>query len=215
MRNRIIFIYIYSVSGFLCTFANKNNLLDGMMKLVRIYIYIITVALLLGGCSVSKFIPEGQYLLDEVHISSDNKEIKSSEMYSYVRQKPNSKWFSLVKLPMYIYCASGKDSTKWINKILRKMGDAPRIYDADVAEETRLQILGAVQNKGYLGAQVSLEERTKKNKLDTYYKISSGRPYVVSSMKYNIEDYVIRGIVNEGFRQQQFERRYGIQCQCT
>ena len=195
MRNRIIFIYIYSVSGFLCTFANKNNLLDGMMKLVRIYIYIITVALLLGGCSVSKFIPEGQYLLDEVHISSDNKEIKSSEMYSYVRQKPNSKWFSLVKLPMYIYCASGKDSTKWINKILRKMGDAPRIYDADVAEETRLQILGAVQNKGYLGAQVSLEERTQKNKLDTYYKISSGRPYVVSSMKYNIEDYVIRGLL--------------------
>ena len=166
-----------------------------MVDLVRKYIYIVVTALLLVGCSVSKFVPEGKYLLDEVHISSDNKEIKSSEMYSYVRQKPNSKWFSLVKLPMYIYCSSGKDSTKWINKILRKMGDAPRIYDARVAEETRMQILGAVQNKGYLGAQVSFEEKIKKNKLDTYYRISSGKPYIISSIDYNVEDYVIRDLL--------------------
>ncbi|MDN0070865.1 BamA/TamA family outer membrane protein [Bacteroides caecigallinarum] len=166
-----------------------------MVDLVRKYIYIVVTALLLVGCSVSKFVPEGKYLLDEVHISSDNKEIKSSEMYSYVRQKPNSKWFSLVKLPMYIYCSSGKDSTKWINKILRKMGDAPRIYDARVAEETRMQILGAVQNKGYLGAKVSLEEKIKKNKLDTYYRISSGKPYIISSIDYNVEDYVIRDLL--------------------
>lgn len=165
------------------------------MNLLRTYIFTIVVSLLLGGCSVSKFIPEGDYLLNEVHISSDNKEIKSSEMYSYVRQKPNSKWFSLVKLPMYIYGASGMDSTKWINKFLRRIGDAPRIYSPEVAEETRLQILGAVQNKGYLGAQVSLEEKVKKNKLDAYFKITSGNPYEISSVSYNIEDFVIRELL--------------------
>lgn len=166
-----------------------------MVKKARIYIYFLTVLLLLSGCSVSKFIPDGKYLLDEVHVRSDNKEIKSSEMYSYVRQKPNSKWFSLVKLPMYIYCASGKDSTKWINKLLRKMGDAPRIYDPSVAEETRMQILSAVQNKGYLGAEVVLEEKLKKNKIDAYYRISTGNPYMISSINYNIEDYVIRDLL--------------------
>lgn len=166
-----------------------------MVKKARIYVYFLTVLLLLSGCSVSKFIPDGQYLLDEVHVRSDNKEIKSSEMYSYVRQKPNSKWFSLVKLPMYIYCASGKDSTKWINKLLRKMGDAPRIYDPSVAEETRMQILSAVQNKGYLGAEVVLEEKLKKNKIDAYYRISTGNPYMISSINYNIEDYVIRDLL--------------------
>lgn len=166
-----------------------------MVKKARIYIYFLTVLLLLSGCSVSKFIPDGQYLLDEVHVRSDNKEIKSSEMYSYVRQKPNSKWFSLVKLPMYIYCASGKDSTKWINKLLRKMGDAPRIYDPSVAEETRMQILSAVQNKGYLRAEVVLEEKLKKNKIDAYYRISTGNPYMISSINYNIEDYVIRDLL--------------------
>lgn len=166
-----------------------------MVKNARIYIFFLTVLLLLSGCSVSKFIPNGQYLLDEVHVKSDNKEIKSSEMYSYVRQKPNSKWFSLVKLPMYIYCASGNDSTKWINKLLRKMGDAPRIYDPSAAEETRMQILSAVQNQGYLGAEVFLEEKLKKNKIDAYYKISTGNPYMISSINYNIEDYVIRDLL--------------------
>ena len=166
-----------------------------MMNQFRTYIFTLIISLLLSGCSVGKFIPEGQYLLDEVHISSDNSEIKSSEMYSYVRQKPNSKWFSLVKLPMYIYCVSGKDSTKWINRFLRRIGDAPRIYDPSVAEETRLQILGAVQNKGYLSAQVSLEEKKNKNKLDAYYKVSSGKPYMISSVNYNVEDYVIRGLL--------------------
>lgn len=166
-----------------------------MVKNARIYIFFLTVLLLLSGCSVSKFIPNGQYLLDEVHVKSDNKEIKSSEMYSYVRQKPNSKWFSLVKLPMYIYCASGNDSTKWINKLLRKMGDAPRIYDPSAAEETRMQILSAVQNQGYLGAEVFLEEKLKKNKIDAYYRISTGNPYMISSINYNIEDYVIRDLL--------------------
>ena len=72
--------------------------------------------MLLAGCSVSKFIPEGSYLLDDVKIESDNKEIKSSQMNLYVRQTSNAKWFSIVKLPMYIYSASGLDSTKWLNR---------------------------------------------------------------------------------------------------
>ena len=55
--------------------------------------------MLLAGCSVSKFIPEGSYLLHDVKIESDNKEIKSSQMNLYVRQTSNAKWFSIVKLP--------------------------------------------------------------------------------------------------------------------
>ena len=72
----------------------------------------------LGGCSVSKFIPEDHYLLDAVKIESDTKDVKASQMRAYLRQTPNAKWFSLVKLPMYIYGAAGTDSTKWINRLL-------------------------------------------------------------------------------------------------
>ena len=151
---------------------------------------------LLAGCSVSKFIPEGSYLLDKVHVESDNKEVKPSEMHAYVRQKPNAKWFSLVKLPMYIYSASGLDSTKWFNRFLRKIGDEPRIYSAVLAEESRRQMQRAIQNKGYMGAKVELREvNNGKKKKEVDYVISTGQPYVVSSMAYDIQDSKIRFIL--------------------
>ena len=130
-----------------------------MEKAMLRILYLLAAVLTLAGCSVSKFIPEGQYLLDDVKIESDNKEVKPSQMNTYIRQTPNAKWFSLVKLPMYIYSASGRDSSKWINRFLWKIGDAPRIYDPEAAEESRRQIELAVQNMGYMGAYVRLNEQ--------------------------------------------------------
>ena len=145
----------------------------------------------LSACSVSKFIPEGHYLLDAVKIESDNKEVKPSEMRAYVRQTSNAKWFSLVKIPMYIYSAAGRDSTKWINRLLYRMGDAPRIYDPELTEETREQMEQAVRNMGYMGAQVDAVEVRKGNRLKVHYVIRAGEPYTVGSVAYDIDDYRI------------------------
>lgn len=150
------------------------------------------VSFLLGSCSVSKFIPEGQYLLDDVKIETDNKEIKSSQLSSYVRQTPNAKWFSLVKLPMYIYCASGTDSTKWFNRLWRKLGDAPVVYSRNLADETRGEIEKAVQNRGYMGTVVELDEEHKGNKMKVCYRVFSGNAYTVDRIEYNISDEKLR-----------------------
>ena len=167
-----------------------------MKKLVPLHTSLFAATFLLAGCSVGKFIPEGEYLLDEVHVESDNKEVKPSEMQSYVRQKPNAKWFSLVKLPMYIYSASGLDSTKWFNRFLRKIGDEPKIYSHESAEESRQQMQRAVQNKGYMGARVELKEvESGKKKKRVSYVVKTGQPYVISSMAYDIADYRIRDLL--------------------
>ena len=152
-------------------------------------------AFLLSGCAVGKFIPEGKYLLDNVHVESDNKEVKASDMHAYVRQKPNAKWFSLVKLPMYIYSASGLDSAKWFNRFLRKIGDEPRIYSPELAEESRRQMQRAVQNMGYMGARVDLLEKNNEKKKELKYVITTGKPYVISSVGYDIQDANIRNLL--------------------
>ena len=167
-----------------------------MKNLIRICTSFCVGTFLLTGCSVGKFIPEGQYLLDNVHVESDNKEVKPSEMHAYVRQKPNAKWFSLVKLPMYIYSASGLDSTKWLNRFLRKIGDEPRIYSESMAEESRRQMQRAIQNMGYMGASVELKEIPDgEKKKSVRYVIKTGKPYVISSVSYDIQDYKIRDIL--------------------
>ena len=72
-----------------------------MKRKLGIYIF-ITIATMLASCSTSKFIPEGQYLLDGVSIVSDTEEVQPSAFNSYIRQNPNAKWFNLVKVPMHI-----------------------------------------------------------------------------------------------------------------
>lgn len=163
-----------------------------MKKTVCRYITISMLSLSCVGCSVSKFIPKNQYLLNDFKIESDNKEVKPSQMNVYVRQHPNAKWFSLFKFPMYMYSASGKDSTKWVNRFLKRIGEVPVIYSREAAEESRAEIQKAVQNMGYMGAQVDLKEETDGNKIKVYYMIRSGEPYIVDQITYDIFDGKVR-----------------------
>ena len=166
---------------------------------IKVYLYICCMYLLLvlSGCSVNKFIPQDSYLLDDVKIESDNKEIKPSYMTVYVRQNPNAKWFSLVKIPMYIYSASGQDSTRWINRLWRRLGDAPVIYDRELAQETRQEIQKAVQNIGYMGASVTVRETPKGNRMKVCYQITSGEPYVIDYIGYDIDDARINALFRD------------------
>lgn len=161
-----------------------------MKKSARPYIYTLILALC-TSCSVSKFIPEDKYLLDEVKIVSETKEVKPSLFNSYVRQNPNAKWFNMVKIPMHTYCISGVDSSKWINRFFRKIGDAPVIYDESVTRKSQREIEKAVRNMGYMGATVQLDKKVKKNKMKLAYRIQAGRPYIVRHVAYDIDDLVI------------------------
>ena len=163
---------------------------------LRIYIYLIMAALF-ASCSTSKFIPEGHYLLDEVSIVSDTKEVQSSSFSSYIRQNPNAKWFSLVKVPLHIYCLSGKDSTNSFNRFLRKLGDAPVIYDSSIAEKSQKEMEKAVRNMGYMRARVYLDTEVKKKKMKVNYRIQAGRPYTIQHIAYDIDDMIISDFIEK------------------
>ena len=158
------------------------------MKKGILYTILLYLALSRASCSATKFVPDGSYLLDEVKIHTDNKEIKPSDMRLYVRQNPNSKWFSTIKTQLYVYNWSGRDSTKWFNRFLRKIGDAPVIYNESDAIRSQEEIAKAVQNLGYMGASVKRTTKTKKKKLKLFYEITSGKPYIVRTLKYDISD---------------------------
>lgn len=158
-----------------------------MKKNKRPYIYIVALSLLCS-CSVGKFIPEGDYLLDEVSIVSDTKEVHPSQLNTYVRQNPNAKWFNLVKVPMRIYCVSGKDSARWFNHFFRKLGDEPVIYDAAITNKSRQEMEKAVRNMGYMRAVVHLDTIIKKNKLKLSYRIEAGKAYNIRHIAYDIDD---------------------------
>ena len=152
------------------------------------YILIIVVLVLLSACSTTKYVPDGSYLLDEVEIITDNKELKPSELSLYLRQKPNNKWFNLFKTQLHIYSLSGRDSTKWINKALRRVGDAPVIFSDLETRLTQDELKKSINNRGYMSASVDYSTKVKKKKLKLTYHVTSGKPYRVRSISYRIPD---------------------------
>lgn len=162
------------------------------MKKTFHFFIIILYLVLLASCSATKYVPNGSYLLDEVRIYSDNKEVKASNLSPYVRQKPNSKWFSLIKTQLYVYDLSGRDTTSWINKMLRRVGDAPVIYSPEDTKRACEELAKAVQNMGYMGAKVTPELQVKKKKAKVFYHITTGNAYRVRSLAYDIEDNAIK-----------------------
>lgn len=161
-------------------------------SIINRYIILSAVALILGSCSATRDIPAGNYLLDDVKVVVDGKyrDINTSQLKNYVRQKGNSRWFSAVKLPLGVYALAGRDSS-WLNRTLRQMGEAPVIYDTLQAEMTCRDLQQALQNKGYLDAQVELFVDCKKKKIDAVYVLHPGKPYYVCDLDFEIEDTAV------------------------
>ncbi len=170
-----------------------------MKSHVNIYWRFAIVLLLLAtlaSCSVSRFVPEGHYLLDRVSVSSDEKTLGSEQFMGYVQQHPNTRWFSLLKVPMTPYMLSGTDTTKRINRFLHKLGEAPVIYDERKAEATRQDMELAVRNMGYLYADVVMNRQVKRKKIKVDYAIHAGQRYYVSEIQHYVPDDSIRALVD-------------------
>ncbi len=154
-------------------------------------------AMLVVGCAPTRFIPEGEWMLDKTSVHSDNSEISTSDLSGYIRQHPNSKWFSLFKVPMGVYCISGTDSTRRINRFLQRIGESPVVYDSIQAERGRADMEAAVKNLGYLDGSVTLHERYKKRRAQVDFNIVSGPRYVVNGLYYRIDDPSLEALVYE------------------
>ncbi|KAA6336583.1 Outer membrane protein assembly factor BamA [termite gut metagenome] len=155
----------------------------------------ILLVLLFASCSVTRFVPEGSYLLDEVKVKTDNKDIKPSVLRNYVRQNPNGEWLGLVKTQLWFYNLAGSDSTRWYNKFFKKIGDTPVIYSESDAQRSEEEITKAVHNMGYMRASVKSTTTVKKKKLKQLYLVSTGKPYSVHTLTYHIADTVIAGYI--------------------
>ena len=144
--------------------------------------------LLMASCSSSKFLSGGEYLLDKVRVETDAKEIDVSQMSTYIHQQANSKWFSLFKVPLGTYGMAGRDTTKWLNRTLRNIGEEPVVYDSLLAKQTCEDLQDALHNMGYMNGYVTLDTKTHRHKLTAIYTLHPGIPYFIRSVKYDIQD---------------------------
>lgn len=150
------------------------------------------------GCSVTKFIPENEYLLNKVKLESEDKTIKVSEYEPYIKQKGNTKWFSSLRIPLATYSLAGKDSVKWINRTLKHIGEKPMLIDSMLTMSTCKDLRTALQNAGYLNAQVKTKATIAgKKKVDITYILSPDSIFRINNIEYDIKDDTIKAKFNK------------------
>lgn len=160
-------------------------------------VFLVITAALFSGCSASKFVPDGRFMLDDVRIKSDTDELNPDKLEPYVRQKGNSKWFSVLKIPLGTYAMSGKDTTKWINRKLRDIGEGPVLFDSVQARLTCDDLGNVLHGMGYIRAGVDYElETRKKKKVRVIYNLHPGPLFHIRSMRYDIQDEGIAVFLN-------------------
>ena len=164
--------------------------MDILLVICAVIIFICT------SCSTTKFVPDGKYLLTDVKIETDNKNVNTSQMEQYINQKANTKWFSLFAVPLGTYNLSGRDSTKWINRILKRLGEEPVLFDTLKAEMSRKNLGTVMQNMGYLHADVSLKTIANDKKIKVIYTLHTGKPYFIGNIEYDIYDKNITQILD-------------------
>lgn len=164
---------------------------------------IIAVAILLLGlclaCSSTRHVPQTDYLLDKVNIDVNDSSgrVAASELSAYVRQLPNHKMLWSIKLRLGVYNMSGNDSTKWWNKWIRKLGEAPVVYDSTLMEASVEQLEKAMINKGFLYASASADtlRNDKKRKIRVNYSVNPGVQFLIDSVSYEFPNDTFRQII--------------------
>ena len=147
---------------------------------------ILLCLLVLTACNTTKFVPENKYLLNRTKVRvTDTKNVSSEDMRSYLRQKENSEVLGFWKLQLHIWNTQGQDSTKWINRQIRKIGEPPEVFSEELTKMSMEQLKRAMDNKGYFHSTVDTTMTVKKRKVRLNYLITAGEPY-------KLRDYHVR-----------------------
>ena len=145
----------------------------------------------LSSCSMTKYVPENQYLLKKVKIKASIPDVNNEELKSYLRQTPNNTILGFWPLKLGFYNASGNDSTKWGNRWLRRIGEPPVIYDSLKTVLGCDEIEKVIYNKGYLNANVTSQTTFRKRHANVTYTIKEGEPYRLRHYFITIPDSAI------------------------
>ncbi|WP_245934948.1 translocation and assembly module lipoprotein TamL [Breznakibacter xylanolyticus] len=159
-------------------------------------VLIVVGVSLLSGCRTTRYVPDGEQMLARTMIHSPIRDISMLEMKSYLRQRENVKILGFWKAHLGIYNLSGADTSKWVNKVLRRIGEEPVLYDEVLTRMSRDQLQRLMHSKGFFTALVTdTVIPTGKKKVKVVYTIHPSRRYRIDQMGYRVDDDSMRAYV--------------------
>jgi outer membrane protein assembly factor BamA len=167
---------------------------------LRFYFGVFASAALFAAtaCSSAKLLPHDAHRLTENEIKIEGKArgIKTKELQSYLKQKPNKTIFLGLRFHLGMYVVAPPCDSCWLGKAMRTLGEAPVIFDSDMAEQSRNNLIQYMRSRGYYGVQVSDSVIFKRHKAKVIYTITPNEVTRIRALRYDLgDDSLSRAIV--------------------
>ncbi len=147
--------------------------------------------LLLSSCNPTKYVPEGETLLNEYHVVVNNEGVKKNDLLPYIKQKPNKKIFG-TRFHLGLYNLSNINKQRWPHKWLREIGEEPVVFDPYATVKTKDQIKSYVASKGYFDGQVMETVESANRRSNVFYNIDLLPAYTIRNLYYEISDSLLK-----------------------
>jgi len=170
---------------------NKNN----NIQLSSLRIILLFIVFLISSCHPTKYVPEGETLLESNDIILNKEGIKKSDLMPYVKQNPNKRIFG-TRFHLGLYNLSNINKTKWPHKWLRDIGEEPVIFDEYATIKSKNQIKSYVASKGYFDSHVLETIETANRKSKVFYNVDLSPAYTIRNLKYEVADSNIKQLVS-------------------
>ncbi|MEE1083951.1 MAG: BamA/TamA family outer membrane protein [Paludibacteraceae bacterium] len=158
------------------------------------FLILATIALLcIASCSTTKYVADGDFLLNDIDVKCDDPEIDATDLYDYVIQQPNTPGTFFNKTSLRFYSLSGRDTSKWINKLIRRFGEPPVIYSEESTQLSAKEIKSQLFNMGYFTADVNYDVKKEGKKASVVYDIKAGEPYKIR----NVDEAIDGGLIDD------------------
>jgi len=151
------------------------------------YIFLFFLLLVAAGCSTTRSLRDGEFLLRKNTVKVDDGHFDASSLSSYITQRPNSTILGFNPL-LSVYNWGGKGETKF-QQFLHNIGVPPVVYDASQVDASIDNIKNYLQYIGYYGSEVESRVNVHGRKVDVNYFVTLGKRYTISDIEYEIPDY--------------------------
>ena len=147
--------------------------------------------ILTAACSTTRVLPEGSYRLTGNKIKVEGHQVRSSELSSYLTQKPNTSLFGYSPAVAIYNWADTSDT--WWNNIIRSLGAPPVIYSEREVNASIDNMENHLEYIGFYGSKVTYEVEYKKKRAYVTYFVHPGKQYTIRSIEYELpQDYEFR-----------------------
>ena len=165
-------------------------------------IVVCLLLLLIGtACSITRNIPDGQYILHRVRIENDKEtprkaRIPNEELAKFIRQSPNKRFLG-TNLYVWLYeSADTAKHNKW-NNWKRRMGEAPVLLDEQLTRRSADNLKIYMDSKGYFSSSSSYEIDTlsRPKRAIVTYRTTQRTPYLLSNISYEFRDKQLETLI--------------------